>query len=258
MSTTTNVRLACLVMLASFSSAWAIGPAKKFTPQWDIGSSWAVRTEYRQKHVADATRSTGWSEPVVFVYRVARKTQENGNTIYGIIATPQAANTGFETEIELCLTADQKLSVRSVISKRPKLGTISSDRIDYSLPGPVFTDNSAAPYDSPCFPLVKPANLDGSNYITTKKSVSRIEDVGGLRFVRLQSQLLKPAGPGSTYVDSNGKPISFDVAVDPSSVYPVEMRDETNGQRVVQYWGQGQPWFLYSENGSTRSWLVKQ
>ena len=255
MSSNTHWLVSALAM-ALASSVMALAPAKQFTPRWEVGTTWTVKTAFRRMYVMSPDAGGLWSDPVRFDYRVTQKRADASGTTFTLVAAPHKKTTGFETIITVVSDLSGKLSVRSVTARKLRHGQIVSDRVDYATATPVFTENSIVPYDAPVFPLVKPADLQTSSFLSTKKKYTRAESIGGLTFARVGSQLVRGATGASSYTDGTGREVDFQVPVDAAAVFPVDMEEETTRQKVAQYWAEGQPWALYSETSSTRSWLV--
>jgi hypothetical protein len=252
----TTLCLAGVIGSLAATASVALAPARSFTPRWEVGTTWAIRTQHLHMGFRDSREPVRWSEPVTFVYAVTGKKEEGGGrTSYTVKAAPRAAGSGLATTIALVADGG-RIAVAAVETHHVRHGKDVAETIRYPAASPVFTESSIIPYDAPVFPLVVPSDIQASNLLALKRKYRRVEDAGGLAFARTASQLVKTAGAVSSYVDAGGRPVDFAVPVEASRVFPVQIEDETNGQRVVQYWAEGQPWFLYSENGSSRSWLV--
>lgn len=247
--------IAGALALSLAGGALALAPARQFTPQWNAGDTWALRTEYRQIAHHDGRDQLSWSKPVTFQYAVTDRRDAGSQTTYQIEARPAAADTGFVTAVTL-VAQGGKLSITRVETRHQRQGRTVTDALAFPAPMPVFTESSIIPYDAPVFPLEQAAGLNASNFLSVKRKYQRVEETGGLKFARINSQLVKPAGI-SSFVDAEGKTVDFAVPVESNRVFPVELAEETTGQRIVQYWAEGLPWAAYSENGSSRSWLVK-
>lgn len=250
------VNVACALALTLAGAAHALAPARQLLPSWNLGDTWTLKTEYRQMAHHDGRDQLSWSKPVTFQYTVTNRVEADGRITYTVHAAPRAADTGFDTVLTL-VAADGKLSIANVVTKHLRQGKIVTDTLAFPSATPVFTDSSIIPYDAPVFPLVQSAGLNASNFLNVKRKYQRVEQSGGLKFAHVQSQLVKPAGAVSSFLDADNKTVDFAVPVEASRVFPVEMAEETTGQKIVQYWATGLPWAAYSENGSSRSWLVK-
>lgn len=244
-----------LLGLSLATQATALAPARQYTPEWSVGTSWALKTQFRKMADRDG-RALGWSDPVTFVYTVKDRQENGGRTTFRIHAEPKTAGSGFETDLTM-VAEGGKLSVASVTTRHRRHGAVASDAQEYASAMPVFTESSIIPYDAPVFPLVQAGNLDASSYLTAKRKFQRVERAGGLSFARTHSQLVKASGQASSYTDAGGAAVEFQVSVQAGQVFPVEMKEETTGQAVVQYWATAKPWAVYSENASSRAWLVE-
>lgn len=251
-----RMTIAWALMLTMASASLALAPARQLLPQWKKGDSWTLKTEYREVAHRDGHDQLSWSKPVTFQYTVSNRKEEGGRTVYTIQAQPKAQHTGFATELTM-VAEGGKLSCTKVRTLHLRQGKFVTEENTFAAGSPVFTESSIIPYDAPAFPLVQPAELNASNFLSVKKKFQRVEEMGGLKFAKVQSQLVKPAGAVSNYVDADGKAVDFAVPVEASRVFPVEMAEETTGTKIVQYWAEGLPWAAYSENGSSRSWLVR-
>lgn len=248
--------IAWALMLTMASASFALAPARQLLPRWNAGDTWTLKTEFRKVAHRDGHDQMSWSSPVTFQYTVAERKDEDSRTTYIIQAQPKAEATGFATELTL-VAEGGKLSVTQVRTLHHRQGKFVTDVNTFAPGSPVFTESSIIPYDAPVFPLVQAADLNASNFLNVKRKFQRVEETGGLKFARVQSQLVKPAGAVSSYVDAQGKTVDFAVPVEAGRVFPVEMAEETTGARIVQYWAEGLPWAAYSENSSSRSWLVR-
>jgi hypothetical protein len=117
--------------------------------------------------------------------------------------------------------------------------------------GPAFSTCALIPLDVPAFPLRPPRSREAPRV----EMFERAWELGGLTFSRTARQRVDDV-PAARCQDSGGAPVKLLVRPGAGALLRVILNEEGTGAKVLQYWAEGYPWFLYGETGSTRSWLA--
>jgi hypothetical protein len=230
-------------------AAGATGEPASFLPQWKPGDTWAVRTVHMKMDFHDTRDPIGWLPSYVVRYRVAARQQDGARTIYKVAAHAVSA-TGPADAVLTLVAENGRLAVSSVRSSE----TGSDDPAARALlrdGGPAFSTSALLPLDVPAFPL-QPPRSDAPPRVD---QFERAWELGGLKFSRAARQRVEVRAPERCQ-DATGSSLKFLVPPGSRPLIRVVLNEEGTGAKVLQYWAEGHPWFLYSETGSARSWLA--
>ena len=186
--------------------------AEEITPCWEKGDTWSVRVAY-------ATQDGGWSEPLLWRYRVTAVTG-TGSQGYTLDVTGPVAS--------VTLTYRSDFSLVGVRVVRTLRGTDTVTILTYDHGVPVLTERSPVPFDTPLFPLVS----SFSGVYSARASVGK--DLHTTQTVRQTVESIAGTVPVLEVRCMWGKDTSF-----------------------VQRWEAGRPWPVSGENPKMRYRLVE-
>ena len=231
-------RSVCLLILFVHATL----AAASTLPRWEVGTTWGLKCQYLQSILSKQKGAPlSWSEPVEFVYRVAAKRVEAGATRYTILARPRG-KAQFATCFVL-VEKDGQLALTRAEDRMLQAGTVVKKPLPVQSGAPSISQGSMIPIDLPVFPLAQPAPFRFT------------ESAGGMQFQITRTQLSFSA-PGPCK-DLEGSAVRFEVPVRPASLRAVTVEEQPSGRKMLQYWSDDQPWAVFCQSCSTRSWLIE-
>ncbi len=228
----------------------------KFIPAWTKGMAWTVEAQYRLKRGGEPGAHDGhqaWSEPVRWRYEVLERQRDLNLDVIRVraeeVKSAGASTAGFIFLGEVDNQGKLKSLAMARAAFRPDDRPGEPESIDYTRmstgPYPVVNDLSIVPADFPLFEGTERTEMTSS---VTFHEIT--ETHGGLHFARDVAQRVE-----LTQVESDDERLR--VPVPPSAdvlEYTITRPSDRSAYR--QLWTSASPWFLYSENGNMRAWLV--
>lgn len=255
-------------------------PALAQAPRWLEGTSWVVKTVYRElpDHHEDGEKkegaedkdhaSTPWTAPIYWTFRVKRIKEIPGGYTYLIQVQDKEGSRASMAS----LFVSSSLSGEKVVGKTPVLeslnitggkfysvvaGEMRPEQKIFTNPGdepvPVIGDNTIIPCCFPVLPLL--AGGPGSPETKKVKLFTVTEELDGLAFARDIEQTEFLNKPLETFVDKELGPYLESKKFPTTNLKMVELTRKFDGMVVRQVWGGDLPWFLYSESPTRKSWL---
>lgn len=251
------------------AAAWAFTDASRanqpampkesdLKPRWEIGDSWVVETSSRPVHLraaADPKADPKGVEPVVVKYKFAVEAKEKVGTrdCYRVEVTVFPDPKG-QPATKLWYDA-ASMTLRQVETQLPVDGgfvpVTESYSSDPNAPAPPAIGlMSTLPVELPMFVGGRPGEMTFSYEAVAGKAGSKraADDVA---FAVDMKQTLAPTTPEKA---RGMLPKSF--TRDLTNKPLVEVKLVSPERTVTQLWEAGQPWPVYTDNGSTTSKLV--
>jgi hypothetical protein len=233
--------LSASFLLLSLASSLA---ALSISPTWHAGDRWVVKSTYYHAEKA----SPYWSEPLFWQFEVKGQEMLEGKNCMVIEAhgIPEVDEWG---RLYLALPGMAPVLLEGHMRSHGEEKIVRT-AFEGEKPLPVTPHISTIPFVLPAFPVAVPegdaASLS-SRHIVKGHSASR----GCIGSSSEIDQKVEAAGsPGA-----EGLP-DLTGAVSPAgSLYRVTL--QAPREKITQYWAEDLPWFLYSEDGTSRSWLWK-
>lgn len=251
-----------------FSLAWLAVPASAGDyPPWIEGTTWVVKTIYRDSRQGDEDpehggSSSAWSSPIYWTYRVKRVKPIQGGKSYLIQVVDKTASRANGASLivdhfDAAQDGQEVMALTSIKLYEPVAGEITTQSHVFTSPGedpaPVTGDESIIPFDFPVMPLIE-GSSDGPETKRVKLyTISEgAETLTFARDIEQTEYVNKPLGSFvdgelKTYFDGKGFPVE--------GLKMVELHRNFDGTRIKQIWTSGYPWYLYSERPDRRSWL---
>jgi len=201
-----------------------------FSPSWSKGDRWLVEAVYQSVSDREA-----WSAPVYWEYRVVGF-EDLGPEKY-LVLQVKDYNGNLRLETRLMYRASD-LSLARVEIKKMRRGKSVSRVLTWERGGPVRTEQTLSPFDTPVFPLI----LTSSTDFTIKKSVGT-----GLKATRTVRQEVRCL--------SGSKDLSGDAFK--KGLIEVKCTGDDGEILFVQSWDKDLPWPVSGMNGHMKYRLVK-
>lgn len=200
----------------------ALAQGEMFFPRWEVGDQWTVKLVYPHP-----TRENVWSPPMHWTYRVSA---EEGNRFVVSVLNPQGV-----LQVRLSYSQSDYVILGVELVKQQR-GVSSVVTLDFQSPAPVLTSQSAAPFDTPVFPL-RPGT--STEFLVQKRVDDQLKAVE--KVVQTVRKLIAnpPELPGPV----------------PAGTLEVVSQRADGVQLFRQYWSPQHPWPLYGENRNMRYWL---
>ncbi len=204
--------LTALFLLAGILSACA---DDGFMPVWQVGSSWAIEAS----RLRQEPRGTAWTTPVRWLFEVKNEKEIDGVPCF-VVHVSSAAKHSAGTQAILCLSRQDLRAVR-IVDVAPVAGKPQAQErsFDGSRISPLFSGESAIPYDLPLFPLAA-ASDDDVRERDAAVSGEAATDVDGITFVDATAQAWTKTELG----------------------YRVTLDSGDSRGKLVQEWVAGEPW----------------
>jgi hypothetical protein len=235
-------------------------PCAEFVPQWKAGDRWVVKTESAGENIGGPSQSQSKKLPVqnLWMYKVVSVKDEvvNGEDIrfFHIMASSWRSERKelggflFAGKLNATRTIVVSLSLLQSGWKNGEAG-ISIQR-DYSkmakTPFPIINDYSPIPSSFPIF--IGNSIIGGKAGVTFEVT----HKIGVLPFAKDVKQTVVKAGE----LDSLMVKLTLS-GKEKLNICEVVISRFDDNYRVRQLWSKKYPWFLYSDNGDFRAWLVK-
>lgn len=242
--------LALSFVLAGPLAAAAPDPAS-FVPTWRQGDRWLVKTETRRLSMTEEGPKKSEDEEV-WIFKVAGVRDHNGRRFFQILARSWKTPPVDEAAFLFVGTPDGSGGVSSLALVRAAYRGQGAPEVErffdrYSpAPYPVINDFTPVPSTFPLFDggrLVGPAT--GLKFNVSERLESMV-------FARDVRQAVSPV----TAADVAAVPLKLPGATAEGGVV-VDVTRAQDSRRERQIWHRDQPWFLYAESPTTRSWLVR-
>jgi len=254
---------AILVLVLALSGTALAVNEEFFVPQWRVGDRWLVKTERTSLAARNVAQETGTSSLWIFKVVGLRDELVQGRDVrfIHIMArnwkTPPAEEAGLLFAGRLNATRNRVIALSLVRAAfRQQDGTTVERFYNKNSPGPHPVIGDASPIPT-SFPLFLDGGLvgrrtGGGSTVELGRVFPVTEQIGTLPFARDVIQQ-----------------VDVPVTVDPGAVRTVVSADDLrqacqvtitrpdDNARVVQVWHRSQPWFVYDETGTSRSWLVR-
>jgi hypothetical protein len=268
-----------LLLLVPFFALFS-DPATAQAPRWLEGTSWVVKTVYRQmpEHKEDIEEkddkenpehaATPWTPPVYWTFRVKRIKEIPGGYTYLI----QVQDKDGSRASMASLIVNSSFSGEKVDGKTPNLdslnitggkfysvvaGELRPEQKIFTNPGdepvPVIGDHTIIPCCFPVLPLL--SGGPGSPETKKVKLFTISEELDGLTFARDIEQTEYLNKPLETFIDKDLVAHLESKKFPTTGLKMVELTRKFDGMVVRQVWADDLPWFLYSESPTRKSWL---
>jgi hypothetical protein len=236
-----TLALSASLVVLFFSSSLA---ALSIDPGWTAGDRWVVKSIYY--HAEKAVPY--WSEPLFWQFEVKGQQMLEGKNCLVIEAhgVPEVDEWG---RLYLALPGLSPVLLEGHITSHGEEKIVRTP-FEGEKPLPVTPHVTTIPFALPALPIVLPeedAVSRSSRHIVKGNSASR-GCIGSSLQVEQKVEAAGSAGAGKL-PDLSG-------AVTPAGpLYRVTL--EAPREKITQYWSEDLPWYLYSEDGTSRSWLWK-
>jgi hypothetical protein len=248
--------LGALAPAPGFAAAAPKAAFQTVLPSWQKGMAWTVQAQYQVMSggvPGPRSQEATWSTPVTWRFKVMERVTDRNLEIFRIKAEQLGSSGGGVAGLLFLGERQPDGGLRSLALVRAayrdpaRSGELES--LDYTRratgPFPVINELSLVPGD---FPMFGPAGVVRQSELVEHFEVT--EQQGTAFFARDLVQRLEPVElqPGDDRVKV---PLAASARVLECTVTRASDR---NG--FQQLWTPTAPWFLYSENGSMKAWLV--
>lgn len=228
-------------LVLSQSSAFAAAEA---APRWQSGDRWLVKSIYYHAEKA----SPYWSEPLFWQFEVKGEETLERKTCLVIEAhgLPEVDEWG---RLYLALPDFSPVLLEGHLMSHGQEKVVRSS-FGGETPLPVMPRMTTIPFALPAFPIAFPegdARAAASRYVVKGQAASR----GCIGVASEVEQRVETAGESG----GPGLPDLTGAVSHEGPLYRVIL--QAPREKIVQYWAAGLPWFLYSEDETSRSWLWK-
>ncbi len=244
---------------ACVAQSAAAGPGqdfRTFVPSWSKGMQWTVEAQYRIHEggvPGPRRREPSWSEPVRWRFRVMERSRDRNLEIFRLraeqISGPGKSVTGYFFIGERSPAGELRSLALARVAYRPTQAPGEPESADFTslatAPFPIVNELSLTPGDFPMFeaPETVRAPERSTSYEVTEGS-------SGMYFSRDLKQTVRrarvEAGDGRVKVGLPPQAETLEYTI----VRP------SDGAGFRQLWTAAAPWFVYSESGRMKAWLV--
>ena len=249
-----SLGVTCLVLAADTPpGATRSAAMDQVKPKWNLGDGWVVETATLPIQVRGNLAQMARSRPIQWQFTVQKYEKVIGDDCYRVVVRCLLPGPKQPTTV---LWIDSKTqTLRQVQTEVPVAGQFRMLTESYEFRGgqrsPVLAPLTALPVDLPFFQGNKTKGLEKFTYEANVGPAGK-KALGDLGFAyeveqdvsEPSAQHVKSLVPDTFTKDLNTRPV-------------VEVRLRGPGRQVRQLWQAGQPWPIYTDNGTTTSRLVK-
>ena len=222
-------------------------------PKWRVGDQWIVQTETQTLQERNSLNNNQKSVPVSWRFQVTKIEKIAGASAFRVEITSQN-----KAELERPQTTlwidQQKGSICQIQTQIPVQGGFRTITESYSTqsgqPTPVIGPLSALPLDLPLFQQgTKSTGSFQYQSFAGPAGTKAVGEVGFTNSVEQQFEQTKPVEIKKALGESFVKSLA--------SKPTMNIKLKGNFRQVEQIWQKDVPWPIYSDNGSTKTKLIK-
>ena len=222
-------------------------------PKWRVGDQWIVQTETQTLQERNSLNVSQKSVPVSWLFHVSKIEKIAGAPAFRVEITSQSKEESEHPQTTLWID-QQKGSIRQIQTQIPVQGGFRTITESYSSqsdqPTPVIGPLTALPLDLPLFQQgTKSTGSFQYQSFAGPAGTKAVGEVGFTNSVEQQFEQTKPAEVKKALGDS------FVKSLESNSTLSIQLKGDF--RQVSQIWQKDVPWPIYSDNGSTKTKLIK-